>query len=355
MKPKVSIVSISYNQEKFIKQALDSFLSQKTNFDIEIIIADDASTDGTREIIAEYAKKHGEIFVPVLRKKNIGIQNNIIDALSRARGDYIAICEGDDFWTDDLKLQKQVDFLEKNKDYAVCFHPVRVFFEDKTHDDSIFPEKRENFSLTRLLKSNFIQTNSVMYRRQDDYRQLLNNTFPFDWYMHLFHAQYGKVGYINEVMASYRRHNRGAWWDSIAHENRIYIQHGIKHLVLYVKLKEMFGKNRKHDSIVNDHIADLYAIFNRIEKKTKNVNLFTQAEEEFPGTAKIAYSIISHHLESSQNTVQEQVRIIERLEEEARHKDALLNDMTNRYNDVVSSRLWKMRNKIFSVIKKPKV
>ena len=129
-RPLVSVVSITYNQEKFIREALEGMVLQKTNFDFEIIVADDASTDATAAIIQEYADAYPGLIKPVLRKKNLGAIANSLSSLRLARGKYLALCEGDDYWTDENKLQKQVDFLEAHQDYALCFHPVRVFFDD---------------------------------------------------------------------------------------------------------------------------------------------------------------------------------------------------------------------------------
>ena len=118
----VSIVCITYNHEPYLRDALDSFLMQKTNFPIEIILAEDCSTDGTRKICEEYATKYPETIKYIYRDQNVGYNENEYEAMSAASGKYIAYCEGDDYWTDPLKLQKQVDFLETHPDYAVCWH-----------------------------------------------------------------------------------------------------------------------------------------------------------------------------------------------------------------------------------------
>lgn len=248
-KPTVSIVSISYNHEKFIAKTLDGFLLQERDFAIEIIIADDASTDGTQRIIQEYAYKHPDIFRPILRKKNIGIQPNLNDALRHARGDYIALCEGDDFWTDSTKLKRQVEFLDKRPDYALCFHPVRVFFEGKQEEESIFPTKTTGFTLDNLLAGNYIQTNSVMYRRQQ-YDKLPNDVLPLDWYLHVYHASFGKIGFINRVMSAYRRHDGGAWWDEYSDSSRLMRRNGFEYLRLFEEIFALFGANEKRGQII---------------------------------------------------------------------------------------------------------
>ncbi len=241
-KIKVSIVCISYNQEKYITQALDGFVSQKTNFDFEAIVADDCSSDSTPKIINEYAKKYPNIIKPVLRKKNIGVQANLIDALNRATGDYIALCEGDDFWTDPKKLQLQVDFLEKYPDYSLCFHQVKVFFQNGEEIESIFPTivDKEKFTIEELLKDNFIQTNSVMYRKQT-YESIPNNILPVDWYLHLYHAQFGKIGFIDKVMSAYRRHSDSIWWGTRAPDLSFWKKYAQSRINFYDEVNKLFA------------------------------------------------------------------------------------------------------------------
>ena len=134
-KPLVTVSCITYNHEKYIARALDSFLMQKTDFPFEIVIHDDASTDRTPEIIREYAEKYPEIIRPMYQKENQyskGI-SNISGAFNfpRAEGKYIAMCEGDDYWIDDSKLQRQADYMEAHPECTMCFHSAKTESEDK--------------------------------------------------------------------------------------------------------------------------------------------------------------------------------------------------------------------------------
>ena len=139
----VSICCITYNHEKYIRDALESFLNQKTNFDFEILIHDDASTDKTSEIIQEYEKKYPNIIKPIYQIENQyskGISINDTFNFSRAGGKYIALCEGDDYWLDSNKLQKQVDYMGKNHECTLCFHNAMVVSSnDKKLKSSFFP------------------------------------------------------------------------------------------------------------------------------------------------------------------------------------------------------------------------
>ena len=219
-KPRVSILCITYNHARFIRDALDGFVMQKTNFPFEVLIHDDASTDGTADIIREYTEKYPDIIKPILQTENQWSRGGRISKIfqwPRIAGEYVAINEGDDYWTDPHKLQKQVDFMDAHTDYSVCFHPVHVVWDNGAHPDSIFPSKKHRFNkttleLSDLLKHNFIQTNSVMYRWRRECIDLYpDGILPGDWYLHMLHAQVGKIGFIPDVMSVYRRNDGGIW------------------------------------------------------------------------------------------------------------------------------------------------
>ena len=140
-KPLVTIRCITYNHEPYIRQCLDGFIMQKTNFRFEAIVHDDASTDGTADIIREYAEKYPEIIKPILQNENQyskrdGSIRRILN--ENTHGKYVALCEGDDYWIDPLKLQKQVDFMEKHEDYSMCFHNAYEIFEHKNVEKKLF-------------------------------------------------------------------------------------------------------------------------------------------------------------------------------------------------------------------------
>lgn len=127
--PLVSIVTITYNHEPYIRKCIEGVLMQQVNFPIEFIIAEDCSTDGTLAICKEYAEKHPDIIKIITSENNVGALQNEVRAINAAKGKYLAFCEGDDYWTDPLKLQKQVDFLEAHPDYSVCFTRYKIYYE----------------------------------------------------------------------------------------------------------------------------------------------------------------------------------------------------------------------------------
>ena len=200
---------ITYNHEDYISQAIDSVLTQKTNFDFQLIIGEDCSQDKTREIVINYQKKYPQIIRLLLANKNQGMMANWIKTLQVAKSQYLAVLEGDDYWTDRYKLQKQVDFLDKHPDYSLCFHPVEAFYQDQSDKTYLIPSKTENFNFKSLLQQNFIAACSVMYRHGivkeiPDWFLSLNIG---DWPYHLLHAFQGEIGFINQAMARYRRHS----------------------------------------------------------------------------------------------------------------------------------------------------
>lgn len=350
-KPKVSIVSISYNQEKFIKHTIDSFIEQQTDFSFEVIIADDASTDRTPKIIQDCASKYPDIIRPILRKKNIGAVANSIDSLKAAKGKYVALCEGDDYWTDPNKLQLQVDFLEKNPDYALCFHPVDVLFEGETTHYT-FPDNldKDYFTLSNLLESNYIQTNSVMYRKQT-YDNLPEKILPLDWYIHIYHAQFGKIGFINNKMSVYRKHPGGLWWESHKNIDEIWKKHAVEHMRLYIEMIKLFDDNAYYCSIIHNHIGRLINNLIRVDLE-QNTTLLKKQLKEFPECTEIflrsQYNIYKD-LESKKIKYDKKIH---NLNIAVLEKNRELNEVKNQLRLIQSSKVWRARNKVIKSLGK---
>ena len=135
--PLVSICCLTYNHAPYLRQCTDGFMMQERTFPIEILIHDDASTDGTQDIIREYEEKFPDIIKPQYQAENQYSKGKMVEAYNyfRAEGRYIALCEGDDYWTDPQKLQKQVDFLESYPDYVMCSHRYRIYFQQEQRDE----------------------------------------------------------------------------------------------------------------------------------------------------------------------------------------------------------------------------
>ncbi len=215
----VSIFCNTYNHERYIKDALESFLKQKTNFNFEVLVHDDASTDRTADIIREYEKKYPELIKPIYQTENqYSKKQAIISKLqnSRVKGKYIAFCEGDDYWTDDLKLQKQYDAMEAHPEFDMCAHGAVVVGEDgKTIIGEICP-KNNNSVLTveEVIKNGggYISTNSLFYRKI-----LVDNIPEFRMFMMIDHTLQiqgslrGGILYLSDKMSAYRKNAIGSW------------------------------------------------------------------------------------------------------------------------------------------------
>lgn len=252
--PKVSIVATTYNQEAYVRETFDGFVAQRTEFPVEIVVADDASTDATRTIIQEYTARYPHLFRPIFRPENLGLNANLTGAMSAARGEYIALCEGDDFWIDPLKLSKQVSLLDQHRTATVCFHPVRVIWDDDREDDSEFPPVswRRNLSLEALVRRNFIQTNSVVYRRLPCYDDVPADVMPLDWYLHVRHAVHGEIVMLPDSMAVYRRHAQGMWYNRVVNPAKFWLELGPGHAATLDAMTDLISGNSACEEIIGE-------------------------------------------------------------------------------------------------------
>src|ERR1051325_3878074 len=220
--PKVSVLITTYNQENLITQTVDSVLMQIVDFDYEIVIGEDASSDRTREIVMELARQYPEKIRVLLRdpevanrERHLAGKMNFLQALQSCRGEYVAVLDGDDYFTSPHKLQKQVDFLNAHPECIICFHNVRAVYEEagKEAENLLPDDQAEITDIEQLLWGNFIPSCSIMYRRLPlvQIPDWFLTTKIGDWPLNILKAQYGKIGYLNEVMAAYRVHTAGAW------------------------------------------------------------------------------------------------------------------------------------------------
>lgn len=288
---KVFVLTLAYNQERYISECIESVLAQKTSFPIKHIIVDHGSTDDTPQIISEYAEKYQSI-VPILLPQRFRGGENVRTLFSVADTDYAALCDGDDYFTEPCKLQKQVDFLEAHPDYGLCFHPVHVIYEDGTDRERFYPPLdqmprgvREFYYLADLIKQNLIQTNSVMYRWR--FKDGLPDWFrsdlvPGDWYWHLLHAEKGKIGFINEVMSVYRRHRKSLYYTSESFDTLIEhrLIHGMKELETYEVVNKHFDGRylRAFSSLANG----VFSAFLKHQLDTGDESYLKEATERFP-------------------------------------------------------------------------
>jgi len=264
-KPKVSIICLTYNHKKYISQTIEGFLMQKTSFPFEIVIHDDASIDGTTEIIKQYEAKFPDLFNCIYQRENQKSKGRAVlpVALERAKGKYVALCEGDDYWIYPHKLQKQIDFLEANKEFAMCFHNTRVLFDDPNRKQALYSDfpwnnidrNRDIYTIEDLIAAPLCPTASVVFRKP------VNFIIP-DWYhkvpsgdmaLEILICGDKKIKYFDEIWAVYRKHSvgitathRGDW----IHAGRIF---------MYLRIYEHYS-GRYKDSIaqvLRYHISQL--------------------------------------------------------------------------------------------------
>lgn len=204
----VSISCTSYNHEAYIRDALDGMLAQEVDFRYEILIHDDASTDRTQEIIREYQAGYPEIIRPIYQTENQysrGVKVGILNR-ERAQGKYIAICEGDDYWTDPHKLQRQIDYLEAHPECSMCFHDAVLADADGTVLGPFPGFYRRAEGIKDIDELDFIPTASKVYRRSvtEDLPQWFYKAPYGDFASMLVCSRHGYIYYINEVMSVYR-------------------------------------------------------------------------------------------------------------------------------------------------------
>jgi len=311
MNPLVSICCITYNHERYIYDAIEGFLIQKTNFPFEIIIHDDASTDGTANIINEYEKKYSKLFVCIYQNENQYSKHIKISSTyvwPKARGKYIALCEGDDYWTDPYKLQKQVDFLEENPEFSICFHKVMILKNNKLMKDYITDVPGEITTIEDLAHTNYIHTPSVVFRSE------YVKNLP-EWYYHcpvgdyplfLIIAQYGKIKYLDKTMAVYRIHQGGTWsqrnkddiiisnkWIRTYESMMTYFSGNVKEIMIrnlslnYLDLSDIYRKRGEHDLSIdafkkstNNTFVPLYERYYKYKIYSDSLKLFINSEND---------------------------------------------------------------------------
>jgi glycosyltransferase involved in cell wall biosynthesis len=213
--PKVSVAMITYNHETFITQAVESVMMQETDFPYELVIGEDCSSDRTRDICIKLQRKYPDRIKLLLPEENLGIQPNFVQTLKACEGEYIALLEGDDYWTAVWKLQKQIQFLETHPECSSCSHSVETRYEAGATPPAraTVSAAVEFYSLTDVLLRPVAQTCSIVFRNH------FKGTFPEwfsklgfgDWALMVLNAERGLLGYLNEVMGCYRVHTGGAW------------------------------------------------------------------------------------------------------------------------------------------------
>ena len=221
MSIKVTVVVLTYNHELYIAQALESILSQEVDFKIQIIVADDGSTDGTKSIINDLLSAHPDKFSVLGKESNHGVRVNVLNCFDEIKGEYIAILDGDDYWSDNRKLKRQVDFLEENQDFNGVFHDAEILHIDSVKT-KLFSQKKyysqcyvfnEIVFISDLIARKMILPSSSALIRSSILKlldkSLLEDNYSILWKVTCFGIKKSKFYFINEPLSVYRNHNKG--------------------------------------------------------------------------------------------------------------------------------------------------
>lgn len=212
----VSVAMVAYNQQDVIEQAILGVVNQQADFPVELIIADDASTDRTHQILLEWQQKYPHIIKVIRNESNVGLQRNYFVAFAHCRGKYLALCDGDDYWCDSNKLARQVAYMEAHPECALTFHRVINLFEHNGSKSFSNGGQKVDCDVSDLSRSNFITNLSVVYRADCvDLGSLPswfveNNPLP-DYALHLLFASHGTIHYFKRPMGVYRIRKTATW------------------------------------------------------------------------------------------------------------------------------------------------
>jgi glycosyltransferase involved in cell wall biosynthesis len=212
---KLCVVLTTYNHERYIREALDSILGQETNFEFEVVISEDSSTDRTRDIVIEYQAANPSKIRLVLAERNKCDNGAFMEIIRSNQCAYISLLDGDDYWTSRFKLQKQVDYLDSHPECSICFHNVRIVSDNPGHEETLTNPQNQpaQATLEDLLDGCFIFASSVMLRRESlaPFPEWYVHDNSADWTFYVLAAMNGDIAYLNETLSVYRYHPGGFW------------------------------------------------------------------------------------------------------------------------------------------------
>jgi len=252
---KVSVVVLAYNHEPFLRQALDGVLGQLVDFDYEVIVGEDCSTDQTRRIVRDYEQRYPALLKPIYHPHNVGMGANFHACLQACQGQYIALLEGDDYWTSPLKLQRQVAWLDQHPDFTICFHPVLDHYEDGSRPDAAPHRfKQDVYTFDDFLTPIYtiVSTSATMLRNvRPTWPAWLFTVKPIDFSLVLLYTELGKAKLLPEVMSAYRIHAGGIWSGTPRYLN-------IKSFLLMYRQLWLHYAATSHGPKLRRHLFDLY-------------------------------------------------------------------------------------------------
>ena len=287
----VSICCTAYNHAKFISECLDGFLLQKTNFNFEVLIHDDASTDGTQDIIKAYQAKYPNIIKPIFQTDNQyskGVKPFIKYLFPASQGKYIAMCEGDDYWTDPLKLQKQVDFLEGNEEYSLCFtrfqtkdESTNTFLDDKNSKHFDINLSFIDYDFERFYRGWHIGTQTVMFINTPETKNFYKQyQLPRDMHLYVELLKQGKGACLKDFCAVYRLTGKGVYTSTSKFQQ----------IIKGAKVYEDIYKSNKDIIFIELKYRKFFKSYLRMLASNKNIlGYVVQMFKSFKITKKVNY------------------------------------------------------------------
>ncbi len=255
----VTIASTTYNMEAYIGEALDSWLQQEVSFPLEIVISDDGSTDGTCDVVRGYMERYPNI--RLISTGHIGKMPNFIRSLKESKGKYVALCDGDDYWVDSHKLQKQFDFMESHPEFSECFTNSYVLDvttgEKKIAKTHVWDEADTEGLLAHRDDDNVQMspghTSTFFYRNQflQDYPEWMYGDVMTDFPLYMLMSQYGKAKFINDITSVYRHR-----LDGVSSAGWNYVKATRRRILVYENVNRDF--DYKYKEIINPILADYY-------------------------------------------------------------------------------------------------
>lgn len=262
---KVTVICLTYNHEKYIRDALEGFVSQRTNFNFEVIVHDDASADNTPDIIREYEKKYPDIIKPIYQNENqfrLGVNIYYKFVLPISHGEFIAQCEGDDYWTDSLKLQEQYDYMVAHPNCSLVVHNTERIYMGSGRKKAFLSKSFDKsgncgFTAEEVIKDHMLFHTSAMFFRKEfslKNKDFMLNHAAYDYLLKCLLATEGEVHYIPKIMSVYRMGTAGSWTQSTSESSEKYIHHN----EIAIKAMEDLNEYRsyKYNDIIQQNILD---------------------------------------------------------------------------------------------------